>query len=79
MLAELFPANATFKTLESSVGEGCTTAKDLMGCMSAKELMGCITAEDLMGCTVAEDLIGCTAAEDSTEDSSEVVPFEIPS
>ena len=85
-LAELFPSNAMFKTPESSAEEDCTAAEDLMGCMTAEEAMSCITAEDSMGCKTAEEAIGCmtaedsmgsTAAEDLTEESSEVVPFEI--
>ena len=67
-LAELFPLNVMFKTPESSVEEDCTAAEDSMGCKTAEEAMGCMTAEDSMGSTAAEDL---------TEESSEVVPFEI--
>jgi len=57
-----------FKTPESSAEEDCTAAEDSMGCKTAEEAMGCMTAKDSMGSKAAEDL---------TEESSEVVPFEI--
>jgi len=85
-LAELFPSNAMFKTPESSAEEDCTAAEDSMscktaeeaiGCMTAKDSMGCKTAKEAMGCMTAKDSMGSTAAEDLTEESSEVVPFEI--
>ena len=67
-IGRIVPFECDVQNTRKLVEGDCTAAEDSIGCKTAEEAIGCMTAEDSMGSTAAEDL---------TEESSEVVPFEI--